>query len=246
MTLDELPGFRRRIRITPARDSVSAALEDDFHCMAVTLRHDGTTITGVAAVTERVPWSTCPGARAVLEASFTGQPLGAAPRDKRANCTHLYDLAVLASAHAGDGVPFDYEVLVGDAVEGVQAAEIRHAGAALLRWEIAEGMVLRAPAAIAGRRLTELRDWIATLPAPQAEAARMLQWMCLVAHGRPMPLEQQNDATLMPANCFTFQPEMAKMARRALQRIDFSRDVRDPLDHFDGERFGVRVPSAGY
>lgn len=39
--LDDLPGFRRRFRITPGPDSVCCDVEDDFHCMSVLIRHDG-------------------------------------------------------------------------------------------------------------------------------------------------------------------------------------------------------------
>jgi len=111
-TLDALPGFRRRFRVTPSEGSVIAAVEDDYHCMAVTLRHDGTRVTGVESVMERVPWTTCPGAPAVLAATFTGVALTdvAARGEKKTNCTHLHDLAVLAAAHAADDEPILYDL----------------------------------------------------------------------------------------------------------------------------------------
>ena len=37
--LDVLPGYRRRFRVTPGPGQVTSELEDDNHCMAVTLRH---------------------------------------------------------------------------------------------------------------------------------------------------------------------------------------------------------------
>lgn len=229
--LDDLPGFRRRIRIVPEKGAVAAAVEDDFHCMAVTLRHDGTRIGTVEARTIRAPWSTCPGAEQVLRDTFTGVALAEAAKRgaKQANCTHLHDLAVFAAAHAGDLAPVTYDVLMADPVAGASLAEIRRDGAAVLAWTL-EGMTLTAPADIAGRTLFELRDWIAGLAREQREAARILQWASLIAHGRQIPLAEQSDATRMPPNCYTFQPDMAAMARRVGAIFDFSGAGREPLE----------------
>ena len=68
--LDQLPGFRRRFRITPRAGSVCSELEDDYHRMSVTLTHDGRTVTDVEPVMERVPWTICPGARVQLAADL--------------------------------------------------------------------------------------------------------------------------------------------------------------------------------
>lgn len=228
--LDDLPGFRRRFRIAPAAGAVSAAVEDDFHCMTVTLRHDGERIAGVEAQTIRAPWTTCPGAERVLEETFAGTPLAEAARRglKQANCTHLYDLAVLAAGHAGDEAETRYEVLVGDPVDGSGIAEIRCNGVPVLRWTIA-GLDLAGPAELAGRNLMQLRDWIDALDPAMREAAKILQWACLIAHGRQIPLAHQSDATRMPPNCYTFQPAMARQAVRVGEIVDFSRGEREPL-----------------
>src|SRR3974390_3943850 len=105
--LDQLPGFRRRLRITPEAKSVRGAVEDDYHCMAVRIHHDGVTATAIEAVMERAPWTICPGAIGTLQATFTGVALAAfATRGgKRENCTHLHDLAVLAAGHGADPWP---------------------------------------------------------------------------------------------------------------------------------------------
>ena len=228
--LDGLPGFRRRFRIVPDDGAVTASVEDDFHCMTVTLHHDGARIGAVEAHTIRAPWTTCPGAEQVLRDTFGGTALAEAARRglKQANCTHLYDLAVLAAAHSLEGRPVTYDVLVADPADGVGEAEIRRDGAPLLRWAIA-GMELTAPPELAGTNVMALRDWIGTQAPDLREAAKILQWACLIAHGRQIPLAEQSDAARMPPNCYTFQPDIARRAVRVGEIVDFSRSEREPL-----------------
>jgi hypothetical protein len=235
---DARAGFRRRFRITPRNNSVSAAVEDDFHCMAVTLAHDGIVVTAVDAVMDRWPWTTCPGATAELVTTFTGTALADVAKRglKSSNCTHMYDLAVFAAAHARDAGPTVYDVFVSDTAEGKKYCEIRRDDEPVLDWTMADDVII-APEGLSGTHLMQLRGWIATLDAPMREAARILQWAALIAHGRDIPLEKQSDATRMPPNCFTFQPDRARQARRIGEIVDFSGTVRRPLDHFDGQRF---------
>ena len=150
---------------------------------------------------DRAPWTTCPGARAVLAETFTGVALADAAKRgaKQANCTHLHDLAVLAAAHAGDAAAITFDILASDPVDGAVVAEIRRDGAALVRIEHNKD-ILTAPAEVAGLSLFKLREWIATLPEPQREAARLLQWGTIIAHGRTTPMEAQSDASRMPSN----------------------------------------------
>lgn len=239
-----LPGFRRRFLVSPEAGRVTAAVEDDYHCMAVTLYHDGRTIIAAQAVMDRAPWTTCPGAPAVLSKTFVGIALDEAPTrgDKQSNCTHLYDLAALAAAHARARAAVRYDIMVCDPVDGLVAAEIRRDGASMLRIEH-RADVLMSPAAIAGTSLFKLRNWIETLDGGAREAARLLQWGAILAHGRMIPLERQSDASRMPPNCYTFQPARKGEARRVGEIIDFSRNSREPLDHFQGEWFAERAPT---
>ncbi len=237
MDLDTAPRFWRRFVVSPQADRVTAAVEDDWHCMAVTLHHDGTTITKVEPVMDRAPWTTCPGATAVLATTFTGTALAEVAKRgmKQANCTHLHDLALLAAAHAGDAGPSTFDLLASDPVEGAVIAELRRNGEALVRIEHCDDIVT-VPPEIAGVSLFKLRDWIAGLPDPQREAARMLQWGTIMAHGRTTPMERQSEASKMPPNCYTFQPERAALAKRVGRIADFNAGAV-PLAHFDGERF---------
>lgn len=229
--LATLPGFRRTVRVVVGAGRAVAELEDDYHCMTVELEHDGTCVTALRPAMHRFPWTTCPGAEAKLVETFAGQLLTeiTARRDKKQNCTHLHDLAVLAAVHSGDSAGvLTYELFVSDAVEGVRRMEIRRDGVAVLNWAEKDD-VLIAPDAIAGRTLFTLRDWIAELPEPEREAARLLQWVSIMAHGRTMTPSEHASARGMPANCYTFQPDRVGKALRIGEIKDFSRGSEPPL-----------------
>lgn len=225
------PGFRRRFRITPAPGQVRCELEDDYHCMSVTVLHDGVTATAVEAVMERAPWSTCPGAVDVCRNTFTGRNLAEFPvqADKTSNCTHLYDLALLAAAHALDEGPLVYDVYVSDPVEDKRRVELFRNGESVLCWSDRKFDIFE-PAELAGMNFTTMRPWIDSLDPPRQEAARILRWGSVIAHGRNIPLEQQSDASRMPPNCYTFQPERAVVARRIGVIRDFSDANIQPLE----------------
>ncbi len=229
--VDTRPGFRRRVVVTARSGAVAAMLEDDIHCLAVVLRHHGGRVTAVEPTFARAPWTTCPGAVAKLIETFAGLLLSeiTARRDKRQNCTHLHDMAVLAAAHAEESGDFVYEIIATDPAGGLRLLELRCDGGLLHAWTEQDG-VLTSPAEIAGARLISLRDWIGSLSGVEQETARLLQWSSIVAMGRTMPMEQQSDATAMPPNCYTFQPERAVTARQLGVRRDFSDGRETPLD----------------
>lgn len=229
----ELPGFRRRIVVEVRDGAALAMLEDDIHCLGLILRHDGMRVTAVEPQFDRLPWDTCPGAQAKLVETFSGLPLTevTARRDKKQNCTHFHDLAVLAAAHAGEPGQVIFDIAASDPVAGERILEIRRNGALLHRW-LEQGGSFAAPAAIAGKTLFTLRDWIAGLNGLDQEAARLLQWAAIVAHARTIPLEQQSVASEISPNCYTFQPERAAHAIRNGERRDFSDSSRQPLAGF--------------
>lgn len=220
--IDALPGFRRRILIEPAAGRVTAALEDDYHRMSVAVAHDCGIATAVTAATERVPWTTCPGAESQLTCSFAGLPLAGfgtvGERDR--NCTHLHDLAQLAAAHANDAAPTTIDILVSDPIDGGRTAELRRNGVVAMCWQL-DGARIAAPAVIAGRTLRELGDWIAGLDAAEKEAARMLRWGMMLAHGRHIVVEKDTER-LPQGRCFSFQPDQFAVAQRRDPFLDFS------------------------
>ena len=231
--IDALPGFRRRFIVTPASDRVSSEVEDDYHCMGVTIHHDGTVATKVESVMQRVPWTTCPGAVAKLEQTFAGVPLDGfvARGEKRTNCTHLHDLAVLAAAHAADSGPLVYDLLVSDPIEGRRRAELRRNGTWVLGWVVADGRIVE-PEELAGVAFDGMRPWIESLDPARQEAARLLRWGTILAHGRTIAWERQSDSSRLPiGNCYTFQPERAAAARRIGVIRDFSQGPQPLEEH---------------
>lgn len=234
--LEQLPGFRRRFRITPAEAAVQTEVEDDFHCMSVIIRHDGERALDIEAEMRRVPWTTCPGAVEQLKQTFSGEALRdfAGRGEKQSNCTHLHDLAILAAVHAFDGAPTVYDILVTDPQDSRRLAEIRKNGHKVISW-CEENFCLLEPNDAAGIRLDKLRPWIENLQPEIREAAKLLQWGNILANGRVIPLEQQSDATKLPPSCYTFQPERALEAKRVGEIKDFSPGARaeQPLDEFE-------------
>lgn len=223
-------GYRRLIRVEPGEGRVRAALEDDIHAMAVTLRHADGVVQAAEPEMARVPWTTCPGAAQVLADTFTGTPLAqvTARRERQANCTHLHDLAILAAAHAAHPAACEYAIAVSDPQAGERILEIHRDGALLHRWTEKDG-IFTAPGAIEGQSLMTLRHWIGALCGTAQEAARLLQWAGLVAHGRTLSDERKHAALFTHPSCFTMQPGRAENARPASPMLDFSSGERTPL-----------------
>lgn len=229
--LKQVAGFRRRFRITPGEGQVCSEVEDDYHCMRVTLHHDGVTVSAVEAVMERAPWTTCPGAQQQLTETFTGLTLDSFGErgDKFSNCTHLYDLALLAADHALDSQGLEYDILVSDPIDGKRYAEIRLKEAILFSWTEKDFHLVE-PEELSGIRLDKLGGWIRTLTPENQEVAKLLRWGNMIANGRGIPLQQQSDATRMPPNCYTFQPQRAVEAKRVGVIYDFSKGTQEPLE----------------
>jgi hypothetical protein len=236
--IDDLPGYRRRLRITPFPDRVQSELEDDFHCMGVTVHHDGHAATAVEPVMARAPWNTCPGAVAVLAQTFAGVALEkfVARGAKRENCTHLHDLALLAAAHAFDLTPTVFDILVADPVDGRTLAELRRNGATVLSWSMVKGRIVE-PAQLAGIELNDMRNWIESLDPEAAEAARLLRWGAMVAHGRTLPpgWASRGGRMMSRSRCYTFQPHRMNEVKHTGVIRDFSRGPARPLEHRPAE-----------
>lgn len=228
--INEFVGFWRRLKVTPCANVVTAELEDDYHCMSVSISHDGARAIQTESAVHRAPWSTCPNASEQLAVTFNGCDLADFARrgEKKSNCTHLHDLAVLAAAHVSDSEPSLFDVFIDDPVNDVRRAEIRLNGVKRLSWSESH-MTVIGPSEISGVHLLALGDWISSLDEADAELARLLRWANVIANGRQIPLAQQSDAQAMPPNCFSFQPNRAAVAQRIGLIRDFSLGEATPL-----------------
>lgn len=211
--------LRRLIDLDPrAPDRVVAWVEDDFHHFGLTIHHDGQRITDVSGVAERAPWTTCLtaplklrgliGQGLVRRASDIGRLI-----DMRFQCTHLFDLAGLAVAHAAHGRPHRrYEAVVPDA-EGPERAmngiTLQRDGVTVLEWSVASRTIV-APERHAGHSLDSgFRAWTETMDEAEADHAFILRRAIMVSSGRSIDLDTLDhaDQTGMGAVCHTFQPE---------------------------------------
>jgi len=218
--------FRRAFRLVADPRRVVADLEDDFHRFRVVVDHDGERVRRVAAETIRYPWTECAAAAAKLRA-LEGMPLSrrqsAAGRhaDPRTNCTHLFDVATLAIAHAAAGrARRRYDVEIPDRRDGRTRARLARDGAPLLAWDV-EGATVVAPEPYAGLELGGIGFLLWTekrLDPEAAEAALLLRRACFISLGRTRDLDAARDASVYavfaPGSCHTFTPVVAERALR--------------------------------
>ena len=234
--------YRRRIRLVASEAGVvEARLEDDFHHFEVTLHHDGERVLDVDARSVRWPWSTCPAAAGPLRA-LAGMELS--PRclaageytSPKLNCTHMFDLAGLAVAHAargGERRQYDAEVPFG---WGDDRAAVRlwRDGELVLEWTLAGRSIGSPPPYDTAPWTGGFFRWAdTTLPVEQAEAAIVLRRACEIGMGRGMDLDGVDRADeladLMLGVCYTMQPAVIETSLRNKGTIrDFS-DTPDAL-----------------
>ena len=218
--------YRRRIRLTASGHEVLAELEDDFHHFEVRLGHDGERVTTIEASAIRYPWSTCPQAGARLE-PMRGMPLTtrstghAQTVSPRSNCTHMFDLAGLAVAHAAAGrIRRQYDVRIPDREGSRTTATLERDGELFLRWQVA-GREIVDPPPYAGQRLRGARfiEWAeGNLDPDEAEAALVLRRALDIGMGRGMDLDPYPNAAaiaeMVGPVCFTFHPDRARLGAR--------------------------------
>lgn len=233
------PGiYRRRIVLHADRNTASGWLEDDFHCFGATLRHDGECVIAIRGEARRWPWSTCPGAIDPLQ-RLTGAPLSTSLRsvargvDPRAQCTHLFDVALLAIAQAARGAGRRvYDMALPDRVAGRTRPSLRRDGELVLAWEI-ERNEIKSPEPFAGRTLQggRFNAWIdGEFAGDEAEAALVLRRACIIGIGRKYDFDQIPRAEafareLGAGACHTFGPDVLEDALRIVGSVrDFTND----------------------
>jgi Protein of unknown function (DUF2889) len=236
--------YRRRIRVVNVEPGlVDSGLEDDFHYFRVRVRHDGHVVTDIAVDAYRWPWTTCPDAGEQLKA-LVGMELS--PRclavgeitNPRLQCTHQFDLAGLAIAHATRDVEwrqYDVEVPYGAQGGGQHDVRLWRDEDLMLTWTLdGQRCVAPEPYASTQWRGGFLKWADQTLDRDTAEAAIVLRRACDIAVGRGADLEGYRSAAELVIGgsgiCYTFQPDTASVAFRQVGTIrDFDGRVDELL-----------------
>lgn len=235
--------FRRRLHIAAEPGHVRVELEDCNHAFRLTLRHDGVCVTAVEPEAIRHPFTTCPEALAVI-ARVVGHSLDADAQALRQrlvpgdNCTHLFDMTVLALAHVGDiGLRRDYDIAVDDEREGMTFARIACDGAWVHQWQVRRH-VIEEPAVLSGRPVMRgFFAWAAeAFEGMPLEAAMALQRGYFVAQARrsiSLPIEQHPAAgDGMPDGvCYSYNAGVVQRALRIHGSVrDYSAGPEGLLD----------------
>jgi hypothetical protein len=99
-----------------------------------------------------------------------------------------------------------------------------------MHWVLEHAKIVE-PEEAAGIDLFQMNPWIGTLDEDRKEAARVLRWGTMMAHGRMMSRNYLSDSGRMPlGRCYTFQPQRIANARHIGEVKDFSRSRAQPLD----------------
>lgn len=226
------PGtYRRAILIEGGNGEVRANLEDDPHRYGVRLRHDGSTVTAIEGVALRTPWELCGGAVAQLQ-RLIGMKLSPRPQavyrhtEGSQQCTHLFDLAGLAVAHAARATTrrrYDMAVQC-PADSEVQEAVLHRDGAEVLRWSFRRPLVL-SPERYAGMSfkrvlvMAEARD----MDPDEHEAIVVLHRASFTSVARYFDLDRMKVAGDIPLRdaCYVYQTGRAEVSAR---RVGSTRD----------------------
>jgi hypothetical protein len=226
--------LRRTIILAASAGVVRAGVEDDFHHFELAIAHDGKHVTAVQSRHLRTPWTSCAGAGAML-AQLVGAPLsvdGAAVTgklDPHAQCTHQFDLALMAIAQGARGGNRRYDIEVHDPLGAQRRAIVRRDGAVVIDW-LLEGSEVAAPEHMAGTNLRaiDLRA-IAACDPDHAEALVALRRAVMISAGRGKDLDQHESLDVFSAQmsgaCYAFQPVRFAEGKRN------KGSVRDFADH---------------
>lgn len=236
------PGvYRRRLRIQGRDGWTRADLEDDPHRYGVALRHDGQRVTAIEEFPMRTPWSLCTAAAAQVH-RLLGMPLSPDPtaifRHTAAGeqCTHVFDTAGLAVAHAARGTCLrDYEIEAPFwTPDGSRIVALRRDGVEVLRWTVHARTIL-SPAPYAGLDWQKMLNWAReqfTDP-DDFEAVVILRRAVMISNGRSVtldPLDNAADTGHVGGACYVFQPGTAERAKRIHgSTLDFTDTPEYPL-----------------
>lgn len=238
--------FRRRIRLSKGEGFVKGELEDSSHAFKTTLHYDQSGITDVTAEAIRYPMTTCPGAVVPLR-DFIGLPLDlvavdVARRTKpRIQCTHLFDLTVLAYSHIMRDEQqrvYDIELPDEDAEGNPRVLKVFKDGELLIEWLVSEWRIIE-PESLAGNSLhTGFSKWLEKVYADDEEK-KEFAWLAqkgyLVSQARVFDVNKLAGTRKfvgphMVGICHTYSEEQMKTAHHSYNSfIDFSDDAESLL-----------------
>ncbi|MGN5518773.1 DUF2889 domain-containing protein [Halopseudomonas sp. Lyrl_26] len=235
--LDSPHVFFRRVIFDVTETQCQVAMEDEHHYFVLTLGHDGQRITSVDSTARRTPWTLCPQAAARLQ-EFVGQPLrqriavNLPEIDAKQQCTHQYDLLMVALVQAARPGYREYVSRVVGAMHEYRHAELWLNGEKLLDWRL-RGTAIHSNDQFDQQDLRSIMPWAEqTLDDRLLEALYVQRRSVMVAASKGVNLDLiKNAGQAMVARagaCFVFQPERAEQAIRVIGST--RQDVTGPED----------------
>jgi hypothetical protein len=238
------PGiYRRRILLRRSPGVMRADFEDDPHQHSVEIHHDGRRVTAVSGEALRIPWSACADAPSIID-RLVGMPLSADPlavfeyTASREQCTHLFDIAGLAVAHAARGTTerlYDVEIPIWNS-DSTQHATLRRDGTIALEWDLqfdVRGSTVIGPDRYAGQTIRRLLDWAREHCADpdEFEAVTILRRAVHIAGSRFADLDRHESpaafAANLPGACYVFRrqgPLPATRMKRSTRDFTYTPD----------------------
>lgn len=227
--------FRRRILLSVGEKKVGVELEDDNHGFRLRLWHDGERVVKLEVDAVRHPFNTCPEAVLPLQ-RVTGLQLDAEESSLREklipgdNCTHLYDMVLIAMAHARElGTQRVYDMEVDDERDGVTTARISCDGQTVHDWTISNHSVVTPAAYVGQPMLRGFYAWVSqALTGMSREAAIALQRAYFVAQSRrydyhPAAEHPATSDGMPDGSCYSYGSGVVERAfRRDGSRRDFT------------------------
>lgn len=229
--------FFRRVIFDVTETECHVAMEDEHHYFVLELGHDGKRLTSINSTSRRTPWTICPQAAARLQ-EFIGQPLrqriavNLPEIDSKQQCTHQYDLLMVALAQAIRPGRREYVAKVVGAMHEYRHAELWLNDEKLLDWRL-RGTAIHSSDEFDQQDLRNIMTWAEeTLPDNKLEALFVQRRAVMVAASKGVNLDMIKNAgqamVVRAGACFVFQPERADQAERIVGNT--RTDVSGPED----------------